>query len=245
MARARFIRPEFFTDSVTGRLPPLARLLYAAAWTQADIRGVLEWDADQLRLAAFPYDAMTSEECDALMAVIVTHGRVRVLIHEGKTYGQIVKWLDHQTFTSGEKKNGPRFLRGLSDLSQTMVRPLSDIGQTPTLSPPLSPPLSPSPSPTPSPMVADEDDHLFGRDPDPPSRPDQTHPNLKSWMDWKLEIGKGRIGIKEDGSSEATWAAIFHRAGWDELTKAFLYVQGTIKDPRHKVWANQIQEVMS
>lgn len=148
MPRARFIRPEFFTDSTTGRLPMETRLLYIACWTQADIQGVLEWDADQLRLAAFPYDKLTAEQVAAMMADLERTGRVGLFTNDGKPYAVIRKWEAHQSFTTGEKKNGPRFPGPESDHSQTIVRHWSDIGQTP------SPTLSPSPSPTPSPPPA-------------------------------------------------------------------------------------------
>lgn len=144
MPRARFIRPEFFTDSKTGRLSLRARLLYVASWCQADIQGVLEWNADQLRLAAFPYDGVTDQEMVDLMAEIVTAGRIKVFNSNQSTYAQVIKWLDHQSFTSGEKRNGPRFPTPKSDQCQTSVRPVSDMGQTPSLS--LSPAHTPAPA---------------------------------------------------------------------------------------------------
>lgn len=147
MARARFIRPEFFTDSKTGRMPLHVRLLYIACWPQADIQGVLEWDADQLRLAAFPYDPYTTSDVAEMMRQIVDLGRVRLFTSAGKQYAVICRWAEHQRFTSGEKKNGARFPAPVSDHGQTNVRPMSDHGQTFALSLPLSPALSPAPAP--------------------------------------------------------------------------------------------------
>lgn len=152
MARARFIRPEFFTDSTTGRWSLEARLLYVACWTQADIQGVLEWDLAQLRSAAFPYDHFTEEKVTGAMQELIKSKRVVTFRANNKRYGYIRKWLEHQSFTSGEKKNGPRFpAPPLSDSGQTMVRPWSDKSQTP------APSLSPSPSHTPSPSPEGSD----------------------------------------------------------------------------------------
>lgn len=54
MARARFIRPEFFTDTKLSDMPMGAALLFAGIWCHSDLNGVFEYDARLLRGLIFP-----------------------------------------------------------------------------------------------------------------------------------------------------------------------------------------------
>lgn len=74
MARIRSIKPEFWTDSKMVALPPIARLFFIGLWNFADDYGVLEDDADSLKLRVMPADAF-----DAATAIdgLVERGRLR------------------------------------------------------------------------------------------------------------------------------------------------------------------------
>lgn len=56
MARIRTIKPEFFTSEDIVSLTPLARLLYAALWCEADREGRLAWKPATFKLRYLPGD---------------------------------------------------------------------------------------------------------------------------------------------------------------------------------------------
>lgn len=55
MARARLIKPAFFSDSKIAKLHPVAQLLFIGLWTLADRRGRLVHDVAWIRAQVFPY----------------------------------------------------------------------------------------------------------------------------------------------------------------------------------------------
>ena len=63
----------------------------------------------------------------------------------------------------------------------------------------------------------------------------------RTWMDWKLEIGRHRVYIDREGNSEAHWAALYGKSGWDEFTKAWNYCAGKSKG---KVFLSNMLEVL-
>jgi hypothetical protein len=67
----------------------------------------------------------------------------------------------------------------------------------------------------------------------------------RSWMDWKLTIGKGRVYIDREGNSETHWAELYSRAGWDEFTKAWEYCASKTAKPGGKVFLSNMMEVIS
>lgn len=166
MARARFIRPEFYEDDKIGSLSFPARLLFPRTWMEADMQGVFEWNAKIFRIKAFPHDEnVKSDQVEKWMGEIVTAGMVEFFEHNGKKYGFIPKFCKHQSFTTSEVKAGNRHpspphavVPGRScdqpenDHGGTEVRPESDGSQSEVRR--ESPSLTLSPSPSPSPAVA-------------------------------------------------------------------------------------------
>jgi hypothetical protein len=109
MARARFIRPEYFTDEKIGEMSFAARLLFIGTWCHADINGVLEWKAKQLRVLVFPHDEnVKAVEVEKWMAEIVACGVVEVYSVGAATYGIVKNFHKHQTFTKSEHDGGSR-----------------------------------------------------------------------------------------------------------------------------------------
>lgn len=103
MARARFIRPEFFTDEKLGELPFGARLLFAGIWCHSDLRGVFEHSARQLRVHVFPFDeGVTSAQVSEWLAIIDGAGLVIRFEADGKAWGHVANWSRHQSVTSRE-----------------------------------------------------------------------------------------------------------------------------------------------
>lgn len=66
----------------------------------------------------------------------------------------------------------------------------------------------------------------------------------RTWMDWKLTVGRHRIFIDREGNAEAHWAELFNRAGWEEFTKAWTYCAGKTAKPDGKVFLANMLEVL-
>lgn len=93
MARARNIKPGFFTNDVLGELDPLARLLFAGLWTIADRAGRLEDRPRRIKAELLAYDNC---DCDALLADLHGAGFIKRYVSDGVRYIQVVTWEKHQ-----------------------------------------------------------------------------------------------------------------------------------------------------
>lgn len=103
MARIRSIKPEFFQhedlfDAENVSKFPL-RLAYAGLWTQCDREGRFEWRPKQLKLNVLPYDT-----CDfsAVLSSLEAYGFVTRYVVEGKSFGFIPSWSEHQYVNARE-----------------------------------------------------------------------------------------------------------------------------------------------
>lgn len=109
MARARFVRPEFFTDEKVGELPYGARLLFEGLWCHSDLRGVFEYSPKQLRVLVFPFDeGLTSVTVTEWLENITALGMVVRFESDGKTWGAVVHWLKHQSVSPKEVETWTR-----------------------------------------------------------------------------------------------------------------------------------------
>lgn len=95
MARMRYLKPEFWTDSVIIKLSPFARLLFQGTWNFAMCEaGHLHDDPEQLKLQVLPADDV---DPFALVDELVTAGRlVRFTGTDGRNYLQVKRLSDHQ-----------------------------------------------------------------------------------------------------------------------------------------------------
>lgn len=67
MARARNIKPGFFTNDALGELDPIARLLFIGLWTISDRAGRLEDRIKKIKATVLPYDNCNiDKQLDAL-----------------------------------------------------------------------------------------------------------------------------------------------------------------------------------
>lgn len=106
MARIRSIKPAFFrharlfdAEKETG-LP--LRVAFAGLWTAADREGRFEWAPRELKLDALPYDDVDfSRVLDALW----TRGHIGKYESEGREYGYIPSWEDHQVINNRESRS--------------------------------------------------------------------------------------------------------------------------------------------
>lgn len=104
VARIRSIKPEFFRHEAlfeaekTTKLP--LRIAFAGLWTAADREGRFRWSARQLKLDCLPYD-----DCDfsRVLDALVTRGFIVKYAIDGKEYGCIPSWHQHQVINNREK----------------------------------------------------------------------------------------------------------------------------------------------
>lgn len=93
MARARNIKPSFFTDDELAEQPPLARLLFQALWCIADREGRLEDRPKRIQAVALPYD-----KCNVDTLLGSLHEARFIIRYEvdGRKFIQIRQFLKHQ-----------------------------------------------------------------------------------------------------------------------------------------------------
>lgn len=94
MARARLLKPGFFTNDQLGELQPLARLLFAGMWTIADREGRLEDRPRRIRAEVLPYDDV---DADGLLDELAAHGFVTRYEEAGQRLVQITSFAKHQS----------------------------------------------------------------------------------------------------------------------------------------------------
>lgn len=103
MARARNIKPSFFTHDELANNDPLGRLLFIGLWTIADHKGELEWRPKRVKAQLLPYD-----ECDIdLLAInLEKTGFIRFYSVNGCDYIHIVNFCRHQNPHKNEVAKG-------------------------------------------------------------------------------------------------------------------------------------------
>jgi uncharacterized phage protein (TIGR02220 family) len=93
MARARNLKPSFFTNDDLCELPPLARLLFAGLWCVADRAGRLEDRPKRIKAELLPYDS-----CDVDKLLTSLHDSGFILRYQvaGTKLIQIIMFGKHQ-----------------------------------------------------------------------------------------------------------------------------------------------------
>jgi hypothetical protein len=93
VSRSRNIKPGFFKNERLAECDPLARLLFAGLWCEADREGRLEDRPKRLKAEILPYD-----ECDvsSLLDQLAKHGFIARYNSGGLALIAIPTFLDHQ-----------------------------------------------------------------------------------------------------------------------------------------------------
>lgn len=93
MARARNIKPGFFTNDLIAEIPALGRLLFQGLWCHADREGRLEDRPKKIKAEILPYD-----DCDVDQLLNALHSRGFILRYavDGRRYIQVVNFTKHQ-----------------------------------------------------------------------------------------------------------------------------------------------------
>lgn len=103
MARARNIKPAFFTSEQLSDNCPLGRLLFIGLWTLADYKGDLEWKERTIKIQILPWD-----NCDIKQLAINLDksGLIRFYSDGNRIYINIPNFEKHQNPHQNEKKKG-------------------------------------------------------------------------------------------------------------------------------------------
>lgn len=93
MARARNIKPGFFTNDELGELSPLARLAFIGLWGQADFNGNLKYKPKRLKVEILPYDNVDFSE---LLGELERAGFLQLYTVGSEEYLHVVNFRKHQ-----------------------------------------------------------------------------------------------------------------------------------------------------
>lgn len=161
MARARNIKPGFFTNDVLAELPPLARLLFAGLWTLCDRAGRAEDRPKRIKAEVLAYDDC---DCDALLQALHDKGFIRRYEVNGTRLIQVLTWDKHQNphvkeaasllpapaqhqSSTGQEQCSPQPLPERAGLIPDSLIPDSLIPEKKTVAPPRQSASPPSPPP--------------------------------------------------------------------------------------------------
>jgi hypothetical protein len=103
MARARNIKPSFFTNEQVSDNCPLGRLLFIGLWIQADYKGDLEWREKTLKIQLLPWDNCSLKE---LAINLDKSGLIRFYSDGNKIFINIPNFEKHQNPHKNEKERG-------------------------------------------------------------------------------------------------------------------------------------------
>lgn len=93
MARARNIKPSFFSNDDLADLDPLGRLLFIGLWTVADREGRLEDRPRRIKAEVLPYDDC---DVDSLLSDLEKHGFILRYSSGDDKFIQVLSFTKHQ-----------------------------------------------------------------------------------------------------------------------------------------------------
>ncbi|HBK4773890.1 TPA: hypothetical protein RG718_000424 [Providencia rettgeri] len=118
MARARNIKPGFFTNDDLAECEPLARILFVGLWTVADREGRLEDKPRKIKAMVLPYD---DADCDKLLSQLHGKNFITRYVVDGNEFIQINNWKKHQN---------PHMKEAASEIPEQVTQP-TDIKEAP------------------------------------------------------------------------------------------------------------------
>lgn len=101
MARARNIKPSFFTNEQLADNDPLGRLLFIGLWTIADYNGNLEFKARTIKVQVLPWDDCNIKK---LMIDLDKSGLIRFYSDSKKLFINIPNFTKHQSPHKNERE---------------------------------------------------------------------------------------------------------------------------------------------
>jgi hypothetical protein len=102
MARARNLKPSFFTDAELLECPFWVRLLFEGLWVHADRRGILADSPKQIKIDIFPADDV---DIESGLTELAAHGLIERYVAKGKRCILILSFGRHQNPHKDEQPN--------------------------------------------------------------------------------------------------------------------------------------------
>lgn len=127
MARARNIKPSFFTNEVLGTEDPLVGLTFIGLWCLADKDGILEDRPARIKAELFPYREKL--DINRYLTVLERTCHVQRYVVDGIGYIKVINFSKHQHPHHTEKPKG--FPQPPALDSKCLLTPLSN-GYTPS-----------------------------------------------------------------------------------------------------------------
>lgn len=246
MARARNIKPSFFTSDQLAECEPLARLLFAGLWTVADRDGRLEDRPKRIKIEVLPYDECN---CDDLLKQLAKQGLIVRYIVDRRKIIEIPGFLRHQKPHHKElpgklppqprqtrDKNQPR---SVSAPTQVSTNPSDTLNLIPSsLIPSSLIPDTPIPYPSKETSVEQKGSTALSADDvgEVVKHYQDFHPKSKPG---EKEKGKIRARLKDGYSVEDLKAAIDgchrspHHCGENDSGKNFQSLELIVRDASH------------
>ena len=116
MARIRTIKPEFFRHEKLQELeveysPLHPMLVFCALWGHCDKNGVFDWRPKQLALDILPFlwKGSIGEAMGKCLDLLCANNLVICLSDQGKRYGYIPTFRDHQRINGKEAQESPKY----------------------------------------------------------------------------------------------------------------------------------------
>ena len=103
MARARNIKPAFFSNDELAENDPLGRLLFIGLWTLADYQGNVEWREKRIKAQLLPYD---NADVKKLAINLDKSGFIRFYSDGVNNYLRVVNFSVHQNPHKNERLKG-------------------------------------------------------------------------------------------------------------------------------------------
>lgn len=119
MARIRTVKPDFFRHEglynaeQSSGLP--LRVAFSGLWTAADREGRFRWAPKQLKLDCLPYDEV---DFSRVLDALATCGFIVKYTSDGKEYGFIPSWHQHQVINNREKASDLPAPNNVNDLTR-------------------------------------------------------------------------------------------------------------------------------
>src|SRR3990172_7334089 len=94
MARARLLKPGFFTNHMLGQFPLAARLLFEGLWCVSDREGRVADCPPRLKVEILPYDRVN---IDRLLDLLQEHGFIIRFVSGSERFIQVINFHKHQS----------------------------------------------------------------------------------------------------------------------------------------------------
>ena len=96
MARARTIKPSFWTSEQVMLLPVMARLLFIGMWNFADDNGVYPVSLIQLKAQIFPSDSFSLDDIKSWVSSLIEQKLIKEYSISDVKFWIITGWKKHQ-----------------------------------------------------------------------------------------------------------------------------------------------------